>query len=274
MIIALLHPGNMGAAIGARLVKAGHTVLWNDENRSATTLQRANAAHLTATHDIGELLGQAEVVFSICPAAAAPAVAETVAQHQYSGLYVDANAISPQQMLEITATMGSARVVDAAISGPPPRDTPSAKLFLAGPDHAVGVVGQLLEDAGLDADPVSETIGAASALKMALISFQRTARLLAAVAHGLADAHGVTHALVAEATRIGADVLADRDGLSGAAARAWRWNTEMHEVSTTLKCSNLPSELAIASEQLYEALVGYKDDWAAPPERVIQSLKK
>ena len=47
--IGLLHPGDMGAAVGQCLAGAGHRVLWAPEGRSAaTSAARAEAAGLTA----------------------------------------------------------------------------------------------------------------------------------------------------------------------------------------------------------------------------------
>ena len=46
--IGLLHPGEMGAAVGQCLADAGHQVLWVPEGRGAATSARAAAAGLTA----------------------------------------------------------------------------------------------------------------------------------------------------------------------------------------------------------------------------------
>ncbi|MGW0252093.1 NAD(P)-binding domain-containing protein [Nocardia goodfellowii] len=274
MIIGLLHPGNMGAAIGARLTTCGHTVLWHPGNRSQRTRNRATQAHLTACDSLADLLNQAGIVICVCPSAAALGIAEEVAQHKYTGVYVDANAIGPQQMADLGEVLKSAgsEVVDATISGAPPGPESTPKVFLAGHDRPVGIVGELLEDAGFAVDVLSETIGAASALKMALISYQRTTRLLAAIAHGLADLHGVTDALVAEADRIGASTLADRSVLPSVAARAWRWVPELKEVATSLTSSGLPADLAAKSAELYELFAADKDNWEMAPEDVIKRL--
>lgn len=47
MRVGLVHPGEMGAAIGAMLVEHGHAVLWHAEGRSEQTARRAAAAGLT-----------------------------------------------------------------------------------------------------------------------------------------------------------------------------------------------------------------------------------
>ena len=46
--VGLLHPGEMGAAVGQCLTAAGHRVLWAPEGRSAASAARAAAAGLTA----------------------------------------------------------------------------------------------------------------------------------------------------------------------------------------------------------------------------------
>jgi 3-hydroxyisobutyrate dehydrogenase-like beta-hydroxyacid dehydrogenase len=93
-VVGVIHPGAMGSAVGAALRAAGHDVLWASEARSDATAQRARAAGLTDVSDLDALLGRAEVVLSICPPHAARSVAQRVAG--FGGLYVDANAVSPQ----------------------------------------------------------------------------------------------------------------------------------------------------------------------------------
>lgn len=44
--IGLLHPGEMGAAIGSVLRERGHTVLWASSGRSAATTRRAESGGL------------------------------------------------------------------------------------------------------------------------------------------------------------------------------------------------------------------------------------
>jgi len=97
--------------------------------------------------------------------------------------------------------------------------------------------------------------------------------LLAALAHGLADAHGVTDALIAEAHELGAKPLADRSYLPSVAARAWRWQQEMVDVADTLTDADLPAGLAAASAQLFEYLAAEKDSFSIAPEAVIARLR-
>ncbi|MFJ9371136.1 DUF1932 domain-containing protein [Nocardia sp. NPDC101769] len=275
MIVGLLHPGQMGAAIGARLTAAGHDVLWCPTGRSPATHERAGAAGLRPVRDLTALLGQAELVLAICPAGVAESVAHAVAESGYSGVYVDANAISPQRMNAISdlLTTAATAVVDAMVSGPPPTAETAPRIYMAGPSPIIDPVFELLSGSGFDTTVVAEQIGAASALKMATASFLRTSRALVAIAHALADAHGVTSGLLREADLMGLPMLADRDDLPGVAARAWRWIPEMSEIAATLTDADLPPDLASATAAIYQLLAPMKDDWTATPGQVLRQLK-
>jgi 3-hydroxyisobutyrate dehydrogenase-like beta-hydroxyacid dehydrogenase len=246
--VGLLHPGRMGAAIAAQIMTNDHTVLWCPDGRSTATLRRAEDTGLRPA-PIGELLANSEVVLSICPPTVAEEIAITVAGLGYRGIYVEANAISPARMHRITTRLSGAgtTVVDGCILGPPPGGQPPARLYLAGVATASRRVADLFT--GSLAEPVilGEHPGQASALKMIFSCFQRTSRTAAALAHALADDHGVTQALLVEAERMPRDILADRDYLPTVAARAWRWAPEMHEVADTLRAQHLPPDLALAT---------------------------
>ena len=93
-ILGLLHPGEMGAAIGRCLTDRGHTVLWASQGRSPATAERAAAAGLTDAGTVPELARRAEIILSVCPPHAARSVAGSVTG--FGGVFVDANAVSPQ----------------------------------------------------------------------------------------------------------------------------------------------------------------------------------
>ena len=98
-LIGVLHPGEMGAAVGACLSQRGLTVLWASAGRSPATADRAAAAGMRDAGTAGEMSGQAEVILSVCPPHAALEVARSVAG--FSGIYVDANAVSPATTREV-----------------------------------------------------------------------------------------------------------------------------------------------------------------------------
>ncbi len=130
--VGVLHPGAMGAAVGAALVGAGHTVLWDPAGRSAETAERARAAGLEAS---GDLAARCEVLFAICPPDAAVELARSYAA--YEGVYVDANAIAPETAAAVAATV-SGVYVDGGIVGPPPEQPGTTRLYLSGA-HAAPV---------------------------------------------------------------------------------------------------------------------------------------
>ena len=251
--VGLLHPGRMGAAIAAQMVANGHAVLWCSDGRSPATHRRAKDAGLSPA-PLEQLLADSEIVLSIFPPAVADEIATTVAGIGYRGIYVEANAISPARMHRIAARFIEAgtAVVDGCIFGSPPGGQSPARFYLAGVPTASRRVADLFT--GSLAEPVllGEHPGQASALKMAFASFQRTSRIAAALAHALADDHGITEALLTEAQRMPRDILANRDFLPSVAARAWRWAPEMHEVADTLGAQHLPADLALATADILQ----------------------
>src|SRR4051794_10553389 len=146
--VGVLHPGEMGAALGARLRERGHDVVWAGEGRSAATRARAKAAGLRDAGALDALLDRCAVVVSVCPPHAALDVARAVAG--YRGVFVDANAVSPATAVEIGRVVegGGARFVDGGIVGPPPERAGTTRAYLSGaaaPDVAALFDGTLVE---------------------------------------------------------------------------------------------------------------------------------
>ena len=130
--IGLLHPGEMGAAIGRCLTGRGYQVLWASDGRSDQTAGRAVAAGLADAGTAAAVASRAAVILSVCPPHAAVEVACSVAG--FGGLYIDANAISPHTAHRVSeiVTAGGARYADGGIIGPPPAAPGSTRLYLSG----------------------------------------------------------------------------------------------------------------------------------------------
>src|SRR5437870_2868587 len=120
--IAMLHPGEMGSAVGACLARGGHRVLWAAEGRSAATRARAGAAGLVEVPTLKQAVREAEIVFSICPPHAALEVAQEVSRAGFRGVFVDANAVAPATVREVgrIVSEGGARWIDGGIIGAAP----------------------------------------------------------------------------------------------------------------------------------------------------------
>ena len=202
MKIALLHPGEMGAAIGAA---AEGEVLWASEDRSQET--RARAAAFRDVGALDALLGEAEVVLSICPPHAALDVARACAA--FEGLYVDANAISPAHAAEIAALQP--RFVDGGIVGGPG----APALYLSG-DEAEKV-------ASLFPSLETHVVRDASAVKMVYAAWSKgTAAMLLAI-RDVAAHYGVEEEWRGAAPELQERLArAEPDGFHRAAAEVFR----------------------------------------------------
>lgn len=273
--IGVLHPGEMGAALVAQARRKGASVLWCPSGRSQATHDRATRTGLTPVSDLHELLDRAEVVVSICSSTAAVHVATQVALEGYKGVYVEANATSPQRCIRVAQrlTHSGAEVVDAAVFGTPTPDR-AAKivLYLAGRSSDIETVALLFEGTAVEPVRLDGGIGTASALQMAYAGYQKTAAVMAAVAHALAARYGVTAPLVAEARRAPPPPLADPNQLRGAAARAWSWTPELHELADALEDEELPRDLALAAAAISFRWHEDRDNPRLPLETVLAQL--
>ena len=132
--VGLLHPGEMGASVGASGRHNGHRVLWVSEGRGDDTRRRAAAAGLEDVSTLAKLVAASDVVLSVCPPHAALDVAGAVAVQRFRGLYVDGNAVSPATARSIARVVqaGGATYVDGGIIGPPPVKPGTTRLYLSG----------------------------------------------------------------------------------------------------------------------------------------------
>jgi Domain of unknown function (DUF1932)/NAD binding domain of 6-phosphogluconate dehydrogenase len=243
--VAVLHPGRMGAALGALLVRAGHDVRWLPSGRGDGTRRRAEAAGLTAADD----LAGCDVVLSIVPPAAAVDTARSVAG--FGGLYVDANAVSPATAGQVRDVVrsGGATYVDGGIIGGPPTE-PGTRLYVSG--ARAGVVVALFEGTVLDARVV-EGDCAASALTMAYAAWSKVTAALVLGIEASARQHGVAAALHEEWALSGLD-LADRlaSGERAARSKGWRWVEEMRQIAATFDAAGQPDGFGAAAAEVFD----------------------
>jgi 3-hydroxyisobutyrate dehydrogenase-like beta-hydroxyacid dehydrogenase len=254
--VGLLHPGAMGAALGAQLVGRGHQVLWASRGRSGSTAARATRAGLLDVGSIDELLRRSELVISVCPPHAAVETARSASG--FAGPFLDANAVSPATAAAIAHAVGG-RTADGGIVGPPPTDSGTTRLYLSGsaaPDFqalftgtAVGV--RVLDDGG----PY-----AASALKMAFAAWSKGSAALLLATADAADRLGVGDALAHEwaisRPRLAAHLeAAQRD----AAEKGWRWAGEMDEIAATFSDVGLSPGFHEAAASTYRSRPQHRD---------------
>jgi 3-hydroxyisobutyrate dehydrogenase-like beta-hydroxyacid dehydrogenase len=294
-IIGLLHPGEMGAAVAACLTGRGYQVLWVPAGRGPATRARAAAAGLTAAAgpdaagQAADLARRADIILSICPPHAALPTARAVAAAGFTGVYVDANAISPGTAEQVRAIAGAAgaRYVDGGIIGlpPPPVAGEAAspggtRLYLAaGPEggHGGGPAAQvaaLFEGTPLTPEILrNENRTAASALKMAYASWTKGSAALLLAARALARAEGVEDSLLAEWS-LSQPGLAGRSlgAARSAAAKGWRWVGEMEEIAASMTADGLPGGFHQAAAEVFRRSSSDSAEAGGPDDALIGAV--
>jgi 3-hydroxyisobutyrate dehydrogenase-like beta-hydroxyacid dehydrogenase len=268
LTIGVLHPGDMGSTVGASARANVSRVLWASEERSAQTAERAAAAGLEDVKNLASLVAASEVILSVCPPHSALDLARAVAAQGFSGIYVDANAVSPATAREIGRVVskggakgggqGGATFVDGGIIGPPARARGTTRLYLSG--EQAGRIVHLFEQGPLEAIVVEGGPGAASALKMAYAAYTKGTSALLVSIRAMAIHAGVDQALLAEWARSQGELGARSERAAGETARkAWRFVGEMAEIAATFDDAGLPDGFFMAAGKIYESLAGYKD---------------
>jgi 3-hydroxyisobutyrate dehydrogenase-like beta-hydroxyacid dehydrogenase len=249
-VVGVLHPGEMGAAVGAALRRRGVSVLWASAGRSAATAGRARSAGLEDAGDIGEVCRRSEILLSICPPHAASDVAR--AASGFTGIYVDANAIAPDTARSISKVQP--RLVDGSIVGPPPNQPGTTRLYLSGCEAKQ--VAELFAGTNVDARVISAEPGAASALKAAYAGWTKGSAALLLTVGELARAESVEDALLEE-WRLSLPELEER--LAGAERSArrkgWRWVGEMEEIAHSMFAQGLPTGFHRAAAEVFRRAV-------------------
>ena len=263
--VGLLHPGEMGASIGAALRRAGVQVLWVSAGRGPATRRRAQSADLTDAGSLSALVAGSDVVLSVCPPHAAFEVADTVAVSGFAGLYVDANAVAPATAGAIGAVVErvGGRFVDGDLIGGPVRPGGGTRLYLSGP--AAEEVAVLFAATDLEAVNLGEDVTAASALKVCYAAWTKGTSALLLAIRAAAAAHGVDEALLSEWERTQPGLAARSQAAAGTARKAWRFAGEMDQIASCFAEAGLPDGFACAAAELYRRLAPCKELASDPP---------
>jgi 3-hydroxyisobutyrate dehydrogenase-like beta-hydroxyacid dehydrogenase len=256
-VIGILHPGAMGAAVGAALKPVAGAVIWAAAGRSITTSRRAETADLIGVPDVAAVARRADVIVSVCPPEAARDVAQQVADALRgtgrTPVYVDANAVAPATVTAIADVLAPAPVVDGAIIGPPAWERGDTVLWLAG--ERAPQIAELFAESPFVARVLEGGIGAASGLKACFALQSKALPAVWLTLAAAARAYGVEDALRGELARDGID-LDERAGAITARAtgKAWRWIGEMEEAGDAFAALGLPDGFSRAAAAAYRAL--------------------
>lgn len=235
--VAIAAPGNMGAAVGARLTRGGSKVLTSLQGRGPDSVTRAWAGGMTAVSDND--LVDADFILSILPPNQALAFATRLAPAlqsvQRKPVYIDCNAISPETAALIERVIASTgtHFLDGSIIGLPPKPQDDGPVFYV--SGACANLAVPLEGAGLVVKQLDGGIGSASALKMCYGGITKGLVALASVMALASERYEVGQALRSELgasqpqlvrwlTKMVPDMF----------PKAYRWVGEMDEISAFL----------------------------------------
>ncbi len=277
LVVAVIAPGAMGAAVGRVLSGHGAEVRTLLAGRSSASAARAAAAGMQAADPAG--VAEADIVLSIVPPGEALSLAERLApalrqaaslRHAARRLiYADCNAISPQTAQRVGAVIAGAGVgfVDAGIIGGPPQPgRPGPVFYASGPDAPRLVV---LAQHGLDVRVLEGPVGAASGLKMSYAGITKGVTALGAAMMLAATRFGAAADLHAELTSSQPELLAWLSkAVPGMYPKAYRWVAEMQEIAAFAGEDPATQEIYRGIAALYESLA--QDQ--AGPQRDIGAL--
>jgi 3-hydroxyisobutyrate dehydrogenase-like beta-hydroxyacid dehydrogenase len=257
--VGVLHPGSMGVSVAASAQASGHDVLWVSDGRSAQTRHRAELQDLQDAGTLEALCSHSDVIVSVCPPHAAEDMAERVVACGFQGLYLDANATSPQRARRIGQKLNAAGVdfVDGGIIGGPAWHPNTTWMYLSG-WHAQRAA-ECFSGGLLEVQVVGEEVGWASALKMCYGAYTKGSTALLAGILGTADAWGVRHELERQWAREDATFVDSTVGrVRRVTAKAWRFIDEMEEIATTFEAAGMPGSFHQAAAEIYRRLANFK----------------
>lgn len=274
--IGILHPGNMGISIAATMQNSGNTVYWVSEGRGPDTHQRAGKYGLVDAGTLENLCQTCSVIVSVCPPDAAEDVASQVFAYAFQGVYLDANAISPQRARRIdqSAKDAGTKFIDGGIIGGPAWQPGNTWLYLSG--EGAETVANIFSAGPLETSVIGEEIGKASALKMCFAAYTKgTSALLCAIL-AAAETLNVRDELLGQWSRNGSTFAEEAtERVRRVTAKAWRFAGEMDEISSTFDEVGIPGGFHASAGTIYRRIARFKDAPATPAlEDVLAELNQ
>jgi 3-hydroxyisobutyrate dehydrogenase-like beta-hydroxyacid dehydrogenase len=245
--VGIVSPGAMGSAVGGALLRGGARVVATTAGRSERTARLA--AGLELLPSLADVVAAADVVLTIVPPAEAGVAAAAV---RGARLVADLNAVSPE------TARGLGVDVDGSISGPPPVEAGTTRIYLSGP-RATEVA--VLPFDGVDVVVVGDELGAASAVKMSTASVYKGSVALLTQALRAADHYGVLEHVLSD---LGEENAGRR--IARSASKAGRYVGEMREIAAAQQAAGLDPALFEAFARVWAEIAGSRLAVAAPEE--------
>jgi 3-hydroxyisobutyrate dehydrogenase-like beta-hydroxyacid dehydrogenase len=274
--IAILYPGEMGAALAAALRDRRPRLITTLAHRSAITAKRCRDQGIEVLDSLGDVVRAADIVFSVVPPAVAHDVALAYARladvAPEDSLYVDVNSIGPDSIESISRNIGKTGrgFVDAAINGLAKNLTTSGTLFLSG--QRAGEIGSLFEGL-VRIRIVGAEPGRASMMKMLLAGMSKGLCALFVELAAMAKRRDMLDEMLSEAARIypGMTTVIDRM-LPTYAQHAARRASEMNELQQTAQFSGIEPRVIAAMTRLHEEIARISFDTPDGSSWTVASL--
>jgi 3-hydroxyisobutyrate dehydrogenase-like beta-hydroxyacid dehydrogenase len=262
---AVIGFGEAGSILGAGLVAAGlevatYDILLDSPTASSAMNEKARANNVRAAADTAAAVADADLVLSAVTAGSSAQVALEAAKSLHAGqIFLDINSCSPATKRGNAQAVerSGADYVEAAVMAPVPPQRMKVPMLLGG--RRATEVAAALRKLGMNATPIADRIGVASAVKMCRSVMIKGIEALA------------VESLLA-ARRFGAEeeVLASLNGtfpsmgwletlpdylVSRAAEHGRRRAAEMREVAATLKDVGVDPTMALATAARQDWLI-------------------
>lgn len=256
--VGIVSPGAMGSAMAGALMRGGTRVVATLDGRSERTARLAERTGLELLPELEAVVEASAIVLSIAPPEAALEIAGEIAsaarRRDARPLVADLNAVAPTtaRQLEQIARAAGCGFVDGSISGPPPSNPGTTRLYLS------GVRAPEIADLPFDAVEcivVGDGIGDASAVKMSTASVYKGTTAVLTQALLAARANGVLEHVLADLER-GAPELVSNPGrrVANGVTKAARYVGEMREIAWAQSRAGLTPALFEAMAEVYAAL--------------------
>lgn len=257
--VAVIGTGDMGAAVGGALVRAGYRVVTAGQGRSAASRAFAADAGVEDLGTLADVVRAASLVLSIVPPAAATEfAAQAVDAMRKTGArpaFADCNAVAPATVRAIEATVASigAPFIDVGIVGRGPRPGGERTRFYASGAARRAVLDLVVPEIALV--DLGAGIGTASALKMVYSSLNKGMDALLTTILLAAERLGVRPALMQELAGSQAAALARMQArVPFLPSTSVRYVPEMAEIAATFDSVGVTPDFHRGAEWLYALL--------------------
>ena len=256
--VAILSPGEMGAAVGQALGRQGLNVISCLQDRSNATQNRAKAAGIRDGGTLNKILKKAQIIFSILPPGdalqQAKRVADSMQKTGHTPDYVDCNAVAPETaklMADIIDAAGS-NYIDGGIVGNPPGGEKPTRFFVSGNQAKIL---ESFNGKGITFRQCGPEIGKASAIKMCYAGITKGTSALHTAMMMSAELLGVSKELTEELVFSQTGLLNRIKAVVPALpAVSGRYIGEMEEISKTLEAIKMPTGFHDGAAALYKIL--------------------